>query len=194
MRSVNACSGLVCLVALLVPGWSEAQVRTIDFSQLSGNGTFIPSDHGSTADTPVRIWGSSQDSLDEEAAARHWETGYGSLENVAWTDIGRRLVIQLNVKPDAPRVRLASFDVAGYFADVEMTWTVLDGLGNPLAGPTTVTAPATGSLRISPGIAAIGNGLILVIGGDAYNGGTDNIRFEVLDSFFDDGFEPATAP
>lgn len=177
------------VTAALAASASYAQVRTINFDDLDASSSFIPVDYGSTPEIPVSIWSSSQDNLLNAGSALLWNTGYANLQNVAWTNPETRLVIRLNVQPDARRVRLDSFSVGGYSNDREMTWAVYDGLGTLLVGPTPVTAPGTTAKTILPNIAASGNGLILVMGGDAYNGGTDNIRFRVTDSLFDDGFE-----
>ncbi|MFN8814530.1 MAG: PEP-CTERM sorting domain-containing protein [Acidobacteriota bacterium] len=105
-----------------------------------------------------------------------WGTGYGSLVDVVYA--GASNYPGIKFEADAGyQLTLMQFDIAGYSGIArQVRWQVLDSSFSSLWDSGLVTAPASGSISLTPG--STGSTLYLIATeGTFFNTGLDNLKF-----------------
>jgi hypothetical protein len=103
-----------------------------------------------------------------------WQSSYGSLTDVAYRGAGSGILFEAD---PGYNVTLLSLDLAGWpNANRTMSVTVYGPDASTVLFETgSIVAPGQGFLSVSPNVTA--SSLYLVIGGDFFNGGIDNVKF-----------------
>lgn len=113
----------------------------------------------------------------------YWDNNFGDLQNVAYGGLDdARGAGQIIFRPIAGySITFISYDTAGWFNTDRPSQSSLYDLNyNLIALTGAYTAPGTGHTTLScSGAFCTRNGLVFEWGPDAYNGGVDNVTFDV---------------
>jgi hypothetical protein len=126
--------------------------------------------------------GNSAVSAGASGTVRYWDTAYGDLSGVAWGGFSAAGgVPEITFTPAAGfKIRLLDLDIAGWPNTNRSTEVrVYDLSFNSLGTTGTITAPGVGHLAVDLSAFESTQGLRLQWGPDGFNGGIDNLRFEV---------------
>lgn len=171
---------------------ASAAITTLDFAgnicgpagdQVCGNGSQIGQNYGDGVGVDVAyrsLAGGSGTTL--EPFLKHWGPNYGDLANVVWGGGSAADGAEITFAALAGyELRLLSFDAGCYLNRTtcrRFPFSITE-IGGALVGNGMAVPPANGHSSHSFNLAFSSTGYVLNWGPDGYDGGLDNIRFEV---------------
>lgn len=179
----------VSAMAFAAPG--SAAVTTLDFSgnicgvagnQACSNGSQIGQNYGDGTGVDVSYRSVTSSGQTFEMFLKHWNTGYGDLTSNVWGGANSSFGSEITFTALAGfELRILSFDAACYLNRTScqnFPFSINEIGGGSVAGGN-ITPPSGGRSSLTFDQAYSSTGYVLRWGPDGYDGGLDNIRFDV---------------
>lgn len=191
IRAVGLMAGVSLGLLAAVP--ASAAITTLDFAgnicgaagnQACGNGTQIGQNYGDGTGVNVTYRSfTAATGATFEPFLKHWSTNYGDLVNVVWgggnaTQHGSEITFAATAGYE---LRVLSFDAGCYLnrASCRSFPYSITEIGGAQVANGNAMPPANGHSSHAFSLAFSSAGYVLSWGPDGYDGGLDNIRFEV---------------